>query len=147
MARSRKSAKAAGSRHERVIADYLALHVDDRIDRRVTTGAKDKGDIGGVRTSVGARVVIECKDYAGRVEVGTWLGEASTERVNDGADAGVVIAKRRGVQAPGEQIVLMTVDDLVALLTGTRPMSTDVDTSNVLVLDDQMSIYDVPGVA
>lgn len=37
--RSRASAKSAGARFERHIADYLAAHVDDRIDRRVKTGA------------------------------------------------------------------------------------------------------------
>ena len=34
MTRNRKSAKAAGARFERDIADFLAAHVDDRIDRR-----------------------------------------------------------------------------------------------------------------
>jgi hypothetical protein len=33
MARNRQSAKAAGSRFEREVADYLADMLDDRIDR------------------------------------------------------------------------------------------------------------------
>jgi hypothetical protein len=39
------------------------------------------------------------------------------------AIAGMVIAKRRGIgyTNPGDQLVLMTVRDLVALLTGSRP--------------------------
>lgn len=41
MTRSRASAKTAGSRFERAVADYLAEHVDDRIDRRAKTGAKE----------------------------------------------------------------------------------------------------------
>lgn len=45
MTRSRASAKAAGSSFERLIADRLATHVDDRIDRRVKTGAADKEDL------------------------------------------------------------------------------------------------------
>ena len=46
MTRSRATAKQAGSLFERSIADYLAVALnDDRIDRRVKTGAKDKGDI------------------------------------------------------------------------------------------------------
>ena len=61
MSRTRASAKAAGTRFERLVADYLAQHVDDRIDRRVKTGAKDRGDIAGVR-HMGGRVVLECKD-------------------------------------------------------------------------------------
>ena len=48
-----------------------------------------------------------------------WIREAHTERDNDGAAVGVVVAKRRGTTAPGAQYVLMTVDDLVTLLGGT----------------------------
>lgn len=121
MTRSRASAKAAGTRFERDHADYLAAVIDDRIDRRPKTGSKDKGDIGGVRLATGGRVVIECKDYGGRIEAGTWMREAEVERTNDGAVACVVVAKRRGTRHPGEQWVFMTVDDMVAILTGERP--------------------------
>lgn len=120
MTRTRASAKAAGSRFERAVADYLARHVDDRIDRRVKTGAKDRGDIGGLR-HMGARIVVECKDHGGRHQVGPWLTEAEVERGNDDATAGIVIAKRRGTTDPGDQVVLLTLRDLVAILTGTRP--------------------------
>lgn len=119
MSRSRASAKAAGSRFERVVADHLAAVLDDRIDRKVKTGARDTGDIGGIRVH-GHRVVAELKDYGGQLKVSEWLKEAETERINDGALAGVVIAKRRGVTDPDEQIVLMTVRDLVALISGER---------------------------
>lgn len=120
MGRSRASAKAAGSRFERTIADYLAEHVDDRIDRRVKTGSKDRGDIGGVR-HLGQRLVLEAKDYGGRFNVGPWLGEAEVERGNDDAGVGLVVAKRRGTAQPGEQVVMMTLADLVSLITGERP--------------------------
>ena len=108
-----------GSTFERQIADYLAAHLDDRIDRRVKTGAKDKGDIGGVR-HMGERVVIEAKNYGGRLLAGPWLNEAETERGNDDANAGLVVAKRRGTTKPEDQYVLMTLGDLVALMTGNR---------------------------
>ncbi len=120
MTRSRASAKAAGARFERAVADYLAEHVDDRIDRRVKTGAKDRGDVGGLR-HMGARVVVECKDYGGRLAPGLWIGETDVERRNDDAAVGLVVAKRRGTTDPGDQYVLMTLRDLVALLTGERP--------------------------
>jgi len=119
MTRSRASAKAAGSRFERSVADYLAEVVDDRIDRRVKTGAADKGDIGGLRVH-GQRVVLELKEYGGQVKAGPWLTEAETERVNDGALAGAVVAKRRGRGDPADQLVLMTVRDFTALITGER---------------------------
>ena len=120
MTRSRASAKAAGTRFETSIAAYLAEHVDDRIERRAKTGAKDRGDIAGLR-AMGNRVVVEAKDYGGRYQVGPWLTEAETERVNDDAHVGLVIAKRRGTQDPGDQVVICTLRDLVALITGERP--------------------------
>ena len=121
MARSRASAKAAGARFERLIADCLAEHVDDRVDRRVKGGAIDKGDIGGLRTEWGKRVVVEVKDHGGKYQVGPWLEEAETERINDNAEVGVVVAKRRGVSDPLQQACFMTVSDLIALITGSRP--------------------------
>lgn len=119
MTRSRASAKAAGSRFERVVADYLAEHVSDVIDRRVKTGAADKGDIGGVRVH-GQRVALECKDVA-KMNLAGWVTEAGVERVNDDALAGVVVHKRRGKGQPGDQYVTLTLDDLIGLLTGKRP--------------------------
>ena len=119
MTRSRKSARAAGTRFERLIADALAAHVDDRIDRRVKTGANDKGDIAGWRFA-GRRIVAELKDVA-RLDLSGWVNEAETERGNDDALAGVVIHKRRGTADPGDQYVTCTLRDLVALLTGERP--------------------------
>ncbi|MCK0174788.1 hypothetical protein [Mycolicibacterium sp. F2034L] len=119
MTRSRTSARAAGTRFERTTADYLAQALDDdRIDRRARTGAKDRGDIAGIRIH-GQRVVVECKDTA-RVTLPAWTVEAHTEADNDGALVGVVIHKRHGTADPGRQWVAMTVDDLVALLTGHR---------------------------
>ena len=119
MTRTRASAKAAGSRFERLVADYLRDHVADHIDRRVKTGAKDKGDIAGWRYA-GQRIVAELKDCA-RASLGPWVNEAEVERLNDDAGVGLVIHKRTGKGDPGDQFVTMTLRDLVALLTGDRP--------------------------
>ena len=116
MTRNRASAKKAGSKFERDIADHLARTVDDRIDRRVKTGAKDRGDIAGVRVH-GQRLVLECKNIT-RINLGGWISEAHTEAGNDDALAGVIVHKRHGVGAPGRQWVTMTLDDLVAIMTG-----------------------------
>jgi len=121
--RSRASAKQAGSSFERLIADFLKSALGNEfIDRKVKSGAADRGDIGGVRAH-GHRVVVECKDYAGRVKVSEWLKEADVERGNDDALAGIVIAKKRGAADPNDQIVLMDVRNLVSLLTGVFPHS------------------------
>lgn len=117
MARTRRSARNAGARTERAVADYLATQLeDDRIDRRVKRGTKDRGDISGLRVH-GQRLVVEVKDCA-RQDLPAWTNEAHTEAGNDDALAGVVIAKRRGTQNPGKYWVHMTVDDLLALMTG-----------------------------
>jgi len=120
MTRNRKSAKSAGTAFELSIANYLSFEVDDRIERRVKHGRHDKGDISGLRV-LGNRVVIECKDYRGEIHAGTWINEAHIEMGNDDAVAGIVVAKRKGTTNPGEQWVLMTVDDLIALIQGERP--------------------------
>jgi len=117
MTRSRRSAKAAGSRFERTIADYLATILeDDRIDRRVRNGSKDRGDVGGLRIH-GQRLVVECKDTT-RTCLAEWTAEAHCEAGNDDALTGVVVHKRKGVGDPGRQWVSMELRDLVALITG-----------------------------
>lgn len=119
MTRSRQSAKQAGARFEQTIATALADRLqDDRIERRTKNGNKDRGDLTGIRTLTGARVVAELKDYAGTVHVKEWLDQAAVEAGNDDAPIGVVIFKRRGISDPMQQGVLMTVEDLAYLLTG-----------------------------
>lgn len=119
MTRNRASAKAAGTRFERSIADGLAEALnDDRIDRRVKTGSKDKGDIAGV-TLMGQRLVLECKDVT-KQALPQWVREAQQEAINDEALAGIVIHKRHGTTNPLDQWVTFTVRDLVALITGQR---------------------------
>ena len=118
MARNRASARQAGARFERLIADSLAQHVDDRIDRRVKTGSKDRGDIGGIRMH-GKRVVAECKDTS-RINLAGWAKEADDERGNDDALAGVVIHKRVGKGDPLEQWVTMDLRNFIAILLGHR---------------------------
>ncbi len=117
MSRSRTSARKAGARFEREVADFLATALGDpSIDRRVKTGARDRGDVANVRAN-GLRAVVECKDVA-RTDLAGWLGEAEAERANDGADVGVVIHKRRGVSDPGEQYVTMTLRTFAAMAIG-----------------------------
>jgi hypothetical protein len=119
MTRTRKSAKTAGSRFERQIADALARALeDDRVDRRVKNGAKDRGDISGVRLH-GQRVVIEVKDCS-RIDLPGWTAEAQLESGNDDALVGLVVHKRHGTADPMRQWVTCTVADLVAILTGQR---------------------------
>jgi len=119
--RNRASAKAAGARFERVIADGLSEAMEDtRIDRKVKSGSKDRGDIANVFTPQGGRIAIEVKDRGGQFFAAEWVAEAEAERINDGALVGIVIAKRKGVTDPMRQWCLMEVSELVALLRGDR---------------------------
>jgi hypothetical protein len=119
MTRSRASAKAAGTRFESLIAAALRYALDDdRIERRVRNGAKDRGDISGVRIH-GQRIVLEIKDCA-RIDLPGWTKEAQIEAGNDDALVGLVVHKRHGVGDPLQQWVTCTVADLVAILTGQR---------------------------
>jgi hypothetical protein len=120
MPRNRATAKAAGARFERLIADYLATALEDtRIDRKVKTGSKDRGDIANVRVH-DQRVVLELKDRGGQFYAAEWVGEAEAERINDEALVGLVVAKRKGVTDPSSQWVVMTVGELVAIIRGDR---------------------------
>lgn len=120
MTRSNRSARAAGSRFEKLIADAFAWHLkDDRIERRVTNGAKDRGDIASIRTRDGQRVVVECKDHA-RLELGRWVTEAHFEAINDNAVAGLVVHKRRGTTNPLDQYVTLTLGDLLRIGWGVQ---------------------------
>lgn len=123
MTRSRQTAKVAGARFERQIADHLNAQLPGRIDRQPLTGAKDKGDIAGVTTPDGRPIAIECKNVT-RTQLANWIHEAHTEADNLGAAAGIIIHKRHGRSAPDAQWVTMTVADLAAILAnkeGTTP--------------------------
>ena len=117
MARNRQSAKAAGARFERAVADALAAALDDdRIDRRPRYGGRDRGDIAGIRLHC-QRVVIEVKDCA-TLRLPEWTAEARVEAGNDDALVGIVVHKRHGVSDPMRQWVSLTLADFVAILTG-----------------------------
>lgn len=117
MARSNRSARNAGTRFESLVVRYLRRVLgDDRIERRVKYGRKDRGDVSGVRFH-GQRVVIECKDCT-RTDLPGWVREAEVERGNDDASFSVVVHKRRGTQDPSQQYVTMTLGTFAAFLAG-----------------------------
>ena len=103
-----------GTAFERQTADFWRDHWDDRIDRRVKTGAKDKGDVANLRLGP-HRIAVECKNER-RTDLAGWVKEAQEEAENDGALLGVVVAKRKGHGQPQDQYVIMTQGDLLKLL-------------------------------
>ena len=117
--RSRDSAKRAGRWMQQLVADYWKVHIDPDVEQRKLSGTKDRGDISGIKIH-GQRIAVEVKNTA-KLTVASFLAEAEQERINDDALAGVVIAKRTGKAQPEDQLVIMTLRDFTAILTGTRP--------------------------
>lgn len=109
--------KDKGTRFESLVVGYLSrVLADERIERRTLAGARDRGDVSGLRLH-GLRVVAECKDCQTQ-RMPEWLREAEAERGNDDAAFGVVIHKRRGSAKPQEQYVTMTLGTFAAMLAG-----------------------------
>lgn len=118
MTRNRASAKKAGTVAESAVAKYLRDSLgDDRIERRAKSGSRDRGDIGGVRTLDGGRIVIEVKNVA-KLALSQWVTEAEVERGNDDAAVGVVWHKRAGTTNPGEWYVTLTGETFARLIGG-----------------------------
>lgn len=119
-----RSAKQAGSRHEKRTAWFLAAALNDRrIEQRSRNGSKDRGDITGLLFH-GMRVVVECKDCS-KDEIPRWLREAEAERGNDDALVGIVVQKVGGIgeetlEGVGRQRVIMTLHDFAVLCLGSR---------------------------
>lgn len=111
-------AKQKGTDFERMCAYYLSKRTGDEVIRRTLEGNNDKGDLYGFRIR-GKRTAVECKNRQ-KLELSQWLDEAEVERGNDGAEYGVVIAKRKGCgQARiGESYVIMTLETLAAIAVG-----------------------------
>jgi len=116
--RSRTTAKQAGTQMERLVAEFLSFRLaDDRIERRAKNGSNDRGDITGVKTITGARVVIEVKNTH-RDNLPAWIREAAIEAGNDDAPIGVVAHKKHGSANPADQYVSMTLETFARLLEG-----------------------------
>ncbi|NMM93468.1 phage protein [Bifidobacterium sp. DSM 109957] len=126
MGRSMRTARRAGASMESRTADYLRWALgDDRIERRHLAGAKDRGDIAGIRFR-GHRVVIECKNTAA-MNVSQHLREAETERGNDDALIGVVVQKRPRIgiesrEGQARQLVMMTLESFALMLNDGLPL-------------------------
>lgn len=111
---SRAYNKSKGATAEGAVAATYKAAGYEHADRRPKNGRLDRGDIGGV-----PRVVTEVKavaSYAGQLS--GWLAEAEVERINAGADVGVVWHKKRGTTNPEEWYVTMTGRTWLEVLQG-----------------------------
>lgn len=111
--------KRKGTLFEHLAVAYMARRLgDDRIERRVLAGNKDRGDVAGLRFR-GRKVVVECKNQR-RMELSEWLNEAEDERGNDDAAYGIVVHKRKGCgeKSFGRNYVTMELDTFLAMVAG-----------------------------
>lgn len=139
MTRTHRSARSAGTAQETLVAGYLAAELaDDRIERRARNGAKDRGDIGGIRTPFGERVVLEVKNTA-RINLGGWWAEVEVEKGNDDAPVGAVVHKRHGKGRGEDQWVTLTLRDFARIIGGPPVAShaaVELDAHRAAVADD-----------
>lgn len=102
--------RAKGTNFETLIVRYLRTMGWPDAERRALHGNLDKGDVTGV-----GRLVFECK-AAKRHELSQWLQETEQERMNAGADFGILVVKRQGHGTGAEQYAMMRLEDMVRLL-------------------------------
>ena len=101
-----------GTAFESSLLPLLRSYYPDA-SRAPLRGTKDEGDF----ILPGAPFIIEAKNH-NRMDLSGWLGEAKREAENARKAAGIVVHKRRGVAAPGEQYVTLTLGDFLWLVNG-----------------------------
>lgn len=116
--------KAIGTKAETAVARYLQAHGFPHAERRSLRGVLDAGDITGC-----PGVCIEVKGgdaakSASDLLVADWLAETEAERVNAGADIGLLVLQRRGVGPAnaGRWWAVLTLPVLAAITHGRNPV-------------------------
>ncbi len=103
-------AKAKGTAAETAFVNWIKEQSPDfaAVERRVTNGKNDRGDIAGI-----PNVVIEIK-ASNRLEIPAWLKETEIERINAGALSGYLVIKPKGIGAAnvGQWWVIQTVEQV-----------------------------------
>ena len=104
--------RAKGTAAESAVVRFLQTVGWPHAERRALSGSKDRGDIAGVPA-----VCIEIKNAA-RLNIPAWLRETEAERINAGADYGVLIVKPIGIGETrvGQWAAVMPLGDLTRLL-------------------------------
>ena len=114
-------AREKGTRMETAVTSFLREYFEDTegtIGRTPLKGARDEGDIRGLYWK-GGKVVLEVKNRR-KFEPKEWLKQAERERGNADAAIGVVVFHVNGIglDNPGEQGVLMTLETFCKLIGG-----------------------------
>lgn len=117
MTRNRQSAKQAGARFARNVADWFKAHGHPYSDKAPLAGRFDKGDVANVFHFDGFPIALELKDRA-TTALPEWWREAQVEAKNLNTPYAAVVHKRRGVSDPGAQWVTMDVDTFNQIIRG-----------------------------
>lgn len=118
MTRSRATAKRAGARFARIIADWFRAHGHPYADKQPLTGAVDKGDVANVHHPDGQPIALELKDRA-TLALPQWWREAQQEAANLGTPYAAIIHKRSGKGQPEDQWVTLSVAMFNRIIRGT----------------------------
>lgn len=95
------AAKRKGTAWESAVVRWLSDDGYANVERRALHGAYDRGDVAGI-----PGLVIEAKACK-TLDLAAWVGELEEEMRNDGAETGVVLAKRRGRADPKDAYAIM----------------------------------------
>jgi hypothetical protein len=102
--------KQKGTAYETAVVRYLQDNGFRYAERSPLYGTADRGDITGC-----PGLVWECKNHR-QFDFSGWLRETEQERINAGADFGILTVKRAGVGDIGQQYAVMTLDQMCRLL-------------------------------
>ncbi|GAA0989173.1 hypothetical protein Q7689_11320 [Nocardiopsis tropica] len=88
--------KDIGTTAETAVVRYLAAHGWPAAERRALTGALDCGDVSGTPGICWEVKGGRTAETVGDGLLGDWLEETERERLNAGADLGILVTKRTG---------------------------------------------------
>jgi hypothetical protein len=105
--------KQKGTSTETLVVNYLRENGWPHCERRALSGNLDKGDIAGM-----PGIAVEVKYGNGTLKIGPWLTETGIERLNAGADHGVLVVKPFGMgeKSVGSFYAVMVAHDFDALV-------------------------------
>lgn len=105
--------KQKGTSTESLVVGYLRDNGWPYAERRALSGSLDKGDIAGM-----PGLAVEVKYGNGTLKIGPWLTETGIERLNAGADHGILVVKPFGMgeKNVGKFYAIMVARDFDLLL-------------------------------
>lgn len=105
--------KIKGTAAESAVRDFLREHGYPYCERLSLSGSKDRGDL----TGIDPRVVVEVK-AAKELDLGPWMRETEQERLNAGAEIGLLVVKRRLFASPKDWFWISDGETMATLLNG-----------------------------